>query len=33
VVNRTDSPDTLATRIHKLEHFYYPRVIEFILSQ
>jgi phosphoribosylglycinamide formyltransferase-1 len=27
----TDSPDDLAARIHKLEHFYYPRVIDFLL--
>ncbi len=28
----TDSPDDLAARIHKLEHFYYPRTIEFLLK-
>ncbi len=27
-----DNPETLAGRIHKLEHFYYPRAIEFLLS-
>jgi phosphoribosylglycinamide formyltransferase 1 len=27
-----DSPQVLANRIHKLEHFYYPRVIEFLLT-
>jgi len=27
-----DTPDTLATRIHQLEHYYYPRVIEFLLE-
>lgn len=26
-----DKPEHLATRIHRLEHFYYPRVIEFLL--
>ena len=31
-VNEKDSADELATRIHKLEHFYYPRAIEFLLS-
>ncbi len=28
----TDSPDDLAARIHMLEHFYYPRTIEFLLE-
>lgn len=27
-----DSPDTLALRIHQLEHLYYPRVVEEILQ-
>lgn len=27
-----DIADTLAARIHKLEHFYYPRAIQFLLS-
>ena len=31
-VNENDSADELATRIHKLEHFYYPRAIEFLLG-
>lgn len=31
IVAPTDSPDDLAARIHKLEHFYYPRVIDFLL--
>jgi phosphoribosylglycinamide formyltransferase-1 len=28
-----DSADTLAARIHRLEHFYYPRAIDFLLKQ
>ncbi len=28
----TDKPGDLAARIHKLEHFYYPRTIEFLLD-
>lgn len=28
----TDNAGTLAARIHHLEHFYYPRTIEFILA-
>jgi phosphoribosylglycinamide formyltransferase-1 len=28
-----DTADTLAARIHGLEHFYFPRAIEFLLSQ
>jgi len=28
-----DTADTLANRIHQLEHFYYPRVIEFLLKR
>jgi phosphoribosylglycinamide formyltransferase-1 len=27
-----DTPDSLAARIHQLEHFYFPRVIEFLLQ-
>ena len=26
-----DTPDTLATRIHQLEHFYFPRAIEYLV--
>lgn len=29
----SDTPDTLAARIHSLEHYYLPRVCEAILSQ
>ena len=32
-VKETDTADTLATRIHSLEHFYYPRAIDFLLKQ
>jgi phosphoribosylglycinamide formyltransferase-1 len=32
-VEENDNADELASRIHKLEHFYYPRVIEFLLEQ
>ena len=28
-----DTPDALASRIHKLEHYYYPRVIENLLKK
>lgn len=31
-VEQNDSADALANRIHKLEHFYFPRVIEFLLD-
>ena len=31
-VKKDDTPDSLANRIHKLEHFYYPRTIEFLLN-
>ena len=31
-VTPIDTPDSLAGRIHKLEHFYYPRTIEFLLA-
>lgn len=27
-----DTPDTLTARIHQLEHFYFPRAIEFLLG-
>lgn len=30
-VNADDTADTLAEKIHKLEHYYYPRAIEFLL--
>lgn len=28
-----DTPDTLAARVLRLEHFYYPRVIDFLLRE
>jgi len=28
-----DSPDSLAARIHELEHFFFPRTIEYLLLQ
>ena len=28
----TDTPNTLASRIHKLEHYFLPRTIEFLLD-
>ncbi len=28
-----DTPDSLAARIHRLEHFYYPRAIDFLLGE
>ena len=31
-VHENENADDLATRIHKLEHFYYPRAIEFLLG-
>lgn len=31
-INDSDDPDSLAQKIHKLEHFYYPRTIEFLLG-
>ncbi|MES2701071.1 MAG: phosphoribosylglycinamide formyltransferase [Bacteroidota bacterium] len=31
-VHSVDTADLLANRIHKLEHFYYPRAIEFLLD-
>lgn len=32
-VHADDTADTLAERIHRLEHFYYPRTIEYILEK
>ncbi len=32
-VSENDNPSRLAARIHKLEHFYFPRAIEFLLGQ
>jgi phosphoribosylglycinamide formyltransferase-1 len=32
-LSASDTPDTLATKIHQLEHFYFPRTIEFLLAQ
>lgn len=32
-VDFNDTPETLAGRIHKLEHFYFPRVIEYLLNE
>lgn len=31
-VQRHDTPDSLAQRIHKLEHFYFPRTLRYILE-
>lgn len=31
-VAANDTPGTLASRIHKLEHYYYPRTIDFLLG-
>jgi phosphoribosylglycinamide formyltransferase-1 len=31
-VNGADSAGDLASRIHRLEHFYYPRAVEFLLK-
>lgn len=31
-VESNDTGDSLAQKIHKLEHFYYPRTIEFLLG-
>lgn len=31
-VHADDTADSLAVRIHSLEHFYYPRTIEFLLQ-
>jgi phosphoribosylglycinamide formyltransferase-1 len=30
-VTPNDTPATLAARIHRLEHFFFPRTIEFLL--
>jgi phosphoribosylglycinamide formyltransferase-1 len=32
-VTADDTPDTLAGKIHKLEHYFFPRTIEFLLKQ
>jgi phosphoribosylglycinamide formyltransferase-1 len=32
-VHEADTADTLAKRIHHLEHFYFPRAIEFLLNE
>lgn len=32
-IQTADTHETLAARIHRLEHFYYPRVLEFLLRQ
>lgn len=32
-IDEGDNPDQLAARIHQLEHFYFPRTIEFLLNQ
>lgn len=32
-VHPGDTPEQLAANIHRLEHFYYPRALEFLLSQ
>ena len=32
-VIENDTADELASRIHKLEHFYYPRTVEYLLDQ
>lgn len=32
-VQAVDTHETLAARIHRLEHFYFPRVLEFLLLQ
>lgn len=32
-VNTNDTPGTLAHKIHKLEHYFFPRTIEFLLNQ
>lgn len=30
---KEESPETLASKIHQLEHFYFPRAIEFLLDK
>lgn len=32
-VHSEDNADSLAARVHRLEHFYYPRTIEFLLQE
>ena len=32
-IRNTDNSGDLAARIHLLEHFYYPRTVEFLLEQ
>lgn len=32
-VTPSDTPDTLAQKIHKLEHYFFPRTIELLLSR
>ncbi len=32
MIHENDNAEELAARIHKLEHFYYPRAIEFLLG-
>ena len=31
-VDKKDTPETLAAKIHKLEHYHYPRIIEKVIS-
>jgi phosphoribosylglycinamide formyltransferase-1 len=33
LVNKNDSSSSLANKIHKLEHFFYPKTIEYLLNQ
>jgi phosphoribosylglycinamide formyltransferase-1 len=33
IVNSNDSSSSLAEKIHKLEHYFYPRTIEYLLDQ
>jgi phosphoribosylglycinamide formyltransferase-1 len=33
IVSKDDTYETLAHRIHKLEHYYFPRTLEFLLQQ
>ena len=32
-IEENDNPSSLANRVHKLEHFYYPHVIDYLLEQ
>lgn len=32
-ITPNDTPDTLAGKIHKLEHYFFPRTIEFLLKK